>query len=163
MKLTKKKLKEIREVLGSNVKIKKASKKKKPKIQRKVSSVVKLNKAKKHHDMSRTEWEACGKKVRYHSQHEARQVANNCERLRPETKLRVYWCPFCDGWHVTSQEFRQRRDCNQPAATAVLLPRKDGEAEEKKKKQAEAKRRQRQILNKKIKKAAKQVASVLGL
>lgn len=168
MKLTKKKLKEIRAVLGSNAKIKKASEKK-PKPQRKVSSVLKSKKS-KHHDMNRSEWEACGKKTRYASQHEARQIANNCERFRPETKLRVYWCPFCDGWHVTSRELRQRRDCHQPTAALTRkeeeekkqqLALKEEEEKKKKKKQTEAIRRR--LLKKKIHTAAKQVASILGI
>lgn len=107
MQLTKKKLKEIREVLGPGAKIKKASAKK-PKPQRKVSSVLK-NKKSKRRDMKRSEWEVCGKKTRYHSQHEARQIANNCERARPGTKLRVYWCPICEGWHMTSQPYKKSK------------------------------------------------------
>ncbi len=101
MKLTKKKLKEIRDVLGPDARIKHASEKK-PKPKRKVSSVLKFKTAKRR-DMKRAEWEACGKKTRYASQHEARQIANNCERARPETKLRVYFCPVCEGWHITSK------------------------------------------------------------
>lgn len=101
MQLTKKKLKEIREVLGPGAKIKHASEKK-PKPKRKVDSMVKRKTAKRR-DMKRSEWEACGKKTRYASQHEARQIANNCECARPGTKLRVYWCPVCEGWHMTSR------------------------------------------------------------
>lgn len=171
MKLTKKKLKEIRAVLGSNARIKKASEKK-PKPQRKVSSVLKSKKSKRH-DMNRSEWEACGKKTRYASQHEARQIANNCERLRPETKLRVYWCPFCDGWHVTSQELRQRRNHQSTALTRKEIVEKEEEKKKKEqltlKKEKEEKKklteaiRRRRILNEKIHTAAKQVASILGI
>ena len=72
MQLTKKKLKEIRDVLGPSAKIKRASEKK-PKPKRKVDSMVKRKTAKRR-DMKRSEWEACGKKTRYVSQHEARQI-----------------------------------------------------------------------------------------
>ena len=107
MKLTKKKLKEIKEVLGPHARIKRTSDKKKHKSKaaRKVSSILKFKTAKRR-DMKRSEWEACGKKTRYASQHEARQIANNCERARPGTKLRVYWCSVCEGWHMTSKPKR---------------------------------------------------------
>jgi hypothetical protein len=108
MQLTKKKIKEIKEVLGPGARIKRASDKKshKPKLQRKVSSVLKFKTAKRR-DMKRSEWEACGKKARYSSQHEARQIANNCERARPGTKLRVYFCSVCEGWHITSKPMKK--------------------------------------------------------
>ena len=105
MQITKKKLKEIKEILGPAVKIKRASDKKKPKPKRKVESIVKRKTAKRR-DMKRAEWTSCGKKTRYASQHEARQIANNCERARPGTKLRVYFCSVCEGWHMTSKPMR---------------------------------------------------------
>ena len=108
MQITKKKLKEIKEVLGPHARIKRASDEKKPKskVARKVSSILKFKTA-KCRDMKRAEWTSCGKKKRYASQHEARQIANNCERARPGTKLRVYFCPMCEGWHITSKPMKK--------------------------------------------------------
>ncbi len=101
MQITKKKLKEIKEVLGPHARVKRASDEK-PKAGRKVSSILKFKTAKRR-DMKRAEWTSCGKKKRYASQHEARQIANNCEHARPGTKLRVYFCSVCEGWHITSK------------------------------------------------------------
>lgn len=105
MQITKKKLKEIKEVLGPHARVKHASDEK-PKARRKVSSILKFKTAKRR-DMKRAEWTSCGKKKRYASQHEARQIANNCERARPGTKLRVYFCPMCEGWHITSKPMKK--------------------------------------------------------
>lgn len=47
----------------------------------------------------------CKKKTRYRSAHEARLTANMCEAQRG-TPLRVYPCPICGGWHITSSAGR---------------------------------------------------------
>ena len=44
----------------------------------------------------------CGKKVRYRTEHDARVYANRCETVRG-ARLRVYACPICNGWHITSR------------------------------------------------------------
>lgn len=45
----------------------------------------------------------CDDKGRYDSARAAHAVMNKCLALRPDTPLRVYLCPFCDAWHITSK------------------------------------------------------------
>lgn len=47
--------------------------------------------------------ENCKRKVRYSSESEARAAVTQQLRINPGTpKLRVYQCPVCEGWHMTS-------------------------------------------------------------
>lgn len=48
---------------------------------------------------------SCGRKYRYDTyelalHHALRRIDNGAAQLR------VYHCPYCDGWHLTSQELR---------------------------------------------------------
>ena len=101
---SKERLKKALKALGPKVKAKvikakgpKKSKSKKPR--RKISSLIP---GKCKQNVSAKEiYRQCAKKVRYKSQHEARVIANLAESQRGH-KLRVYCCPICNGWHLTS-------------------------------------------------------------
>lgn len=56
--------------------------------------------------MTRAEWTSCAKKDRYANQGEATWYANRAMANRPGTKLRVYWCAYCNGWHITHKKFK---------------------------------------------------------
>lgn len=45
----------------------------------------------------------CGRKAGYQNARAAHQAANVYEERRGEP-LRVYRCPFCTRWHLTSKE-----------------------------------------------------------
>lgn len=45
---------------------------------------------------------SCGKKKRYHSEHDATVAASCCRNVRG-VKLRVYPCEICGGWHLTKR------------------------------------------------------------
>lgn len=45
----------------------------------------------------------CGKKIRYSTEDEALSRAIRSTFYGKET-LRVYRCPYCHGWHLTSKE-----------------------------------------------------------
>ncbi len=44
----------------------------------------------------------CGKKNRYESEEEARAMADQQARATGK-ELRVYECPWCRGWHLSSR------------------------------------------------------------
>lgn len=44
---------------------------------------------------------ACGRKVRFPDEQSAMSRAE-CGMLGTTKRLRVYHCPFCGGWHITS-------------------------------------------------------------
>lgn len=45
-------------------------------------------------------WWQCGRKNRYRDEHEANYRRKMCERARG-VKLDYYWCPHCNGFHLT--------------------------------------------------------------
>ena len=49
--------------------------------------------------------EQCPQKLRYTSNKEAKAVAKHLRKLKG-SKLRVYHCPVCDGYHLTSMSLR---------------------------------------------------------
>jgi hypothetical protein len=58
----------------------------------------------------------CGK-VRYATRAAARGRVPR--HHRPEERLRPYWCPLCEGWHLTSKRPRPKR-------ASVRRPPRDG-------------------------------------
>lgn len=44
----------------------------------------------------------CGRKIRYRTESKARSRAAECQ-YHGAKGLRVYHCPYCDGWHLTSR------------------------------------------------------------
>lgn len=46
-------------------------------------------------------WKTCGSKNRYRDEHTANYYRKVYENMRG-TKLDYYWCPYCDGFHLTS-------------------------------------------------------------
>ena len=46
----------------------------------------------------------CARKDRYRSQGDAADKINKIHHRRPDEKLRVYLCPYCNGWHLTHSE-----------------------------------------------------------
>ena len=56
---------------------------------------------KRGHGMTRSEYEQCGKKDRYSTEHEARKLAAKLSALRGYP-IRAYGpCWYCGGWHLT--------------------------------------------------------------
>lgn len=49
-------------------------------------------------------WKMCGAKNRYSTYRSAKQKRKYFSKLRRNRNktLRVYQCPICDGWHLTS-------------------------------------------------------------
>lgn len=50
-------------------------------------------------------WNQCGKKNRYRDEHTANLYRRKCE-MEHGVKLDYYWCAYCNGFHLTSEEFR---------------------------------------------------------
>lgn len=50
------------------------------------------------------EFRMCARKDRYRSQGDAADKINKIHHYRPDEKLRVYLCPYCNGWHLTHSE-----------------------------------------------------------
>lgn len=51
-------------------------------------------------------------KKRYHDQDAARQAIASIVRLHPgrgKLPQRSYQCPFCNGWHLTSQDVQEAK------------------------------------------------------
>jgi len=84
------------EVLGPGVRI---ARHQKSKTARKASSFV-PKKTRGKRSMSRSEYRQCGKKIRYKTRTDANAAVRSCERARG-TKLRVYFCDICGGYHIT--------------------------------------------------------------
>jgi len=52
----------------------------------------------------------CKRKHRYRDENEARLQAKICQRrYKDGTTLRVYFCHFCCGWHITKSDKGQKR------------------------------------------------------
>ena len=54
-------------------------------------------------------YRSCTKKKRYRNYDEAHKMAKQCELERPETKLRVYFCSICGGFHITKKCMRRKK------------------------------------------------------
>ena len=54
--------------------------------------------------MSNNEWRMCRKKHRYRDEHAANYYRRIFEQERGK-KLDYYWCPQCNGFHLTSREY----------------------------------------------------------
>lgn len=53
--------------------------------------------------MRKKEWKQCGSKKRYRDEHMANHYRKLFEQERGK-KLDYYWCRYCNGYHLTSQE-----------------------------------------------------------
>ena len=49
-------------------------------------------------------WRQCKRKKRYRDEHAANHYRRIFEQKRGK-KLDYYWCPYCNGYHLTSAEF----------------------------------------------------------
>lgn len=86
------------EKLGPGARVVRRQTKKGKRRPRPISSFVKK---KRGVNMSRQEYNQCGKKTRYRSKHEASIAASSAMNARGG-RLRVYGpCRFCGGWHIT--------------------------------------------------------------
>lgn len=54
---------------------------------------------------SKRNWNQCRKKNRYRDEHTANLIRRKCEHERG-VRLDYYWCAYCNGYHLTSEEFR---------------------------------------------------------
>ena len=54
--------------------------------------------------MKRNIWGQCKRKKRYRDEHTANYYRKKFEQARGQ-KLDYYWCPYCNGYHLTSAEF----------------------------------------------------------
>lgn len=50
-------------------------------------------------------WRQCGKKNRYSNESKAYHYKKKYERERG-IKLDIYWCTYCNGYHLTSKEWQ---------------------------------------------------------
>lgn len=57
--------------------------------------------------MGKSIWNQCKKKNRYRDEHAANYYKRMYERERGK-KLDYYWCPYCNGYHLTSEEWRPK-------------------------------------------------------
>jgi len=55
----------------------------------------------RHNRETQFEYKSCGSKGRYGSEREAQEVAAY-QQAQTGTKISVYHCDFCNGWHITS-------------------------------------------------------------
>lgn len=53
--------------------------------------------------MSNSKWRQCKCKKRYRDEHTVNYYRRICEQKRG-VKLDYYWCPYCNGYHLTSSE-----------------------------------------------------------
>lgn len=53
--------------------------------------------------MKKSFWKQCGRKNRYRDEHIANYYRRLYEKERGK-KLDYYWCPHCNGFHLTSIE-----------------------------------------------------------
>ena len=87
-------------------------------------SVAKHNKKKdiskdsayKHKTSGREEYKFCKRKVRYPTEAKAKEVKRKCEEKRG-VLLRVLYCPYCKGWHLTHKYAERFAQDNLGAAT----------------------------------------------
>lgn len=60
--------------------------------------------------MEKSIWRQCKRKNRYRDEHTANYYRRKFEQERGK-KLDYYWCPYCNGFHLTSAGFNAK-DCD---------------------------------------------------
>ena len=55
--------------------------------------------------MNKSIWRQCKRKNRYRDEHTANLYRRKFEQERGK-KLDYYWCPYCNGFHLTSVEIK---------------------------------------------------------
>lgn len=60
--------------------------------------------------MTKSIWRQCKRKRRYRDEHAANYFRRIYEQKRGK-KLDYYWCPYCNGFHLTSAKFWME-DCD---------------------------------------------------
>lgn len=94
-------IKEAMEALrGTGARVVRPGRKSQSPRTRPVSSIKSDKDVKAKKQPGKAVYHQCLKKHRYRSEHDARLAANNAETKRG-TRLRVYQCPLCGGWHIT--------------------------------------------------------------
>lgn len=58
----------------------------------------------KHQPFRLSPARTCQRKKAYHSQQEAEQAINYAQRLNPGNKLKAYYCPDCQKWHLATDQ-----------------------------------------------------------
>lgn len=53
---------------------------------------------------------SCLKKRRYQTEQKAQEIINKIHNEGRKTKLRVYFCKFCLGYHLTSKELNCKKE-----------------------------------------------------
>lgn len=66
-------------------------------------------------------YQSCRKKTRYPTQHEATKAAR-LAMTRRGVPLRVYWCFFCNGYHITKNFSQNRKGIYHGTADRVRNP-----------------------------------------
>lgn len=69
--------------------------------------------------MDRKKWEMCGRKKRYKDEHMANYYRRKFQSDRAVV-LDYYWCPYCHGYHLTSEEFVPQKAGEKLAAVYAL-------------------------------------------
>ena len=57
--------------------------------------------------MNKSIWRQCKRKNRYRDEHAANYYRRKFEQERGK-KLDYYWCPYCNGFHLTSLEINTK-------------------------------------------------------
>ena len=57
--------------------------------------------------MGKSIWRQCKRKNRYRDEHTANYYRRKFEQERGK-KLDYYWCPYCNGFHLTSAEINTK-------------------------------------------------------
>ena len=57
--------------------------------------------------MGKSIWRQCKRKNRYRDEHAANYYRRKFEQERGK-KLDYYWCPYCNGFHLTSAEINTK-------------------------------------------------------
>lgn len=71
--------------------------------------------------MDKSIWRQCKRKNRYRDEHTANYYRRKLEQKRGK-KLDYYWCPHCNGFHLTSVEIYVRDyDMGETIKTEVTI------------------------------------------
>lgn len=62
------------------------------------------SKSDREHHYNYVKYRSCTRKMRYKDEHEAFRVKKHLESLNPNTKLAVYYCELCKGFHLCKEE-----------------------------------------------------------
>lgn len=55
---------------------------------------------------NKSHYQDCRRKIRYRTEHEALTQIRKIHDKGRDTYLDVYYCDNCNGWHITSREFK---------------------------------------------------------